>query len=272
MIREIVQYPTPLSVKYATDVRVFDEELFSLIDDLKDTINENNLDALSAFQIGNYYNVIVVKDENGDLLEMINPRLISHNGTITTLESTAYYPKRTAQIQRFDKISVVYQDRNANDKSIQASGDFSVTIQRKIDYTFGATFIQKMSKEQKEKFEQALQNGTSVTNADYCPTTFKRDKILKFVNILMLAMLIPVVFSFFIDNQETLKTMWHYQLYTAYTVLGLNIIYFFYAQYEGKVHILCDSCQLGNIIITSIISLVKLAVIMSASYFLFNVA
>ena len=271
MTREIIKHPTPLSVEYAVDVRNFDDELFALIEDLKDTINENNLDALSAYQIGSYYNVIVVKDDNNEFIELINPRIITHTGTCVTTESTAYYPNKTAQIQRFDTISVVYQDRNGDDKSLQANGEFSVRIQRKIDYTFGATFIQKMSKEEKKKFENALENGINSENADYCPTTFHRDKILKFINIIMLVMLLPLAASFFIDNTQTLQNLWNYQLYGAYGVICLNVVYFFYAQYEGKLHVACDSCQLGNIVATTVISLIKLAVIITASYFLLHV-
>ncbi|ADN09588.1 peptide deformylase [Sulfurimonas autotrophica] len=271
MVRTIIQYPTPLSVEYATDVRIFDETLFALIEDLKDTINENNLDALSAYQIGSYYNVVIVKDDSGEFIEMINPRLISHSGTIITDEQTAYYPDKSAEIQRYDKISVVYQDRNGNDKSMQASGEFSIRIQRKIDYTFGATFVQKMSKEEKEKFEKNLENGINSENADYCPTIFHRDKILKLINMVMLLMLLPLVASFFIENKQTLQSLWMYQLYTVYGVICLNVVYFFYAQYEGKLHIACDSCQLGNIVATTVISLVKLAVIVTASYFLLHV-
>ena len=57
MVKQITTYPTPPSVEYATDVRIFDESLFSLIDDLKDTINENKLDGLAAYQIGNFLNI-----------------------------------------------------------------------------------------------------------------------------------------------------------------------------------------------------------------------
>jgi len=97
MIKELVKYPTPLSLEYGIDVRTFDEKLFSLIDDLKDTINENNLDGLSAFQIGNYFNVIVVKD-NDNFIELINPRVISQNSTIVTKESTTYFFGKEAEV------------------------------------------------------------------------------------------------------------------------------------------------------------------------------
>jgi peptide deformylase len=268
MVKEVIKYPTPHSVKYATDVRLFDEELFSLIDDLKDTIKENNLDGLAAFQIGGYYNVIVVKDENGEFLELINPRLISHSGKITTVEKTAYFDEFSAEVTRFDNITVVYQDRNAEDRSLKANGDLAVLIQRKIDYTFGSTFLHKLSKDEREKFEEKLKYGVDVGTADYCPTTFHRDKILKVINIVMIGMVFSFLSSLFIDSASTISTIWKYQLYASYGVLALSLLYFFYAQYEGKKYISCSSCQIGNIIGTTFIVLIKLSVIMLVSYIL----
>jgi len=267
MIKDIIQYPTPLSVKYATDVRVFDEELFALIDDLKDTIKENNLDGLAAFQIGNYYNVIVVKDENGELIEMINPRLIAHSGKVTEKETTAYYPNVSAEVQRFETISIVYQDRNGKDCSMKVSGDVARVIQRKIDYTFGATFILKMSKEERERFESKLSNGLDVGYDEYCPTTFKRDYILKAIRILLVAMVLSVVISLFLDDKELISNLWSYQLYGSFGVLGMIIVYFFYGQYEGKKYTSCTSCQIGNILGTCAITLIQLTVVMTLSYF-----
>ena len=267
MVKEIVQYPTPLSVEYATDVRVFNEELFSLIDDLKDTITQNNLDGLSAFQIGNYYNVIVVKNDDGEFIELINPRLIFHSGKVTTEESTAYYPNHTAQIQRHENISIVYQNRAGENQTLKASGSLAILIQRKIDYTFGATFIHKMSKEERENFEKRLEYGADIGSADYCPTSFKRDKLVLLMNILMGVMALGVVSSFFMDNVQLLTEIWNYLLYGSAAVAALDVVYFFYAQYEAKQQSSCSSCQIGNIVGTALIIIVKLALIMLLAYF-----
>ena len=268
MVQSVIQYLTPLSVEYATDVRVFDEKLFSLIDDLEDTINENNLDGLAAYQIGNYFNVVVVKKDN-EFIEIINPRLIGHSGTVTTQESTAYYPNKSAMIERFKTISIVYQDRNGQDQTLKAEGALSILLQRKIDYTFGATFIHKMSIDEKEKFENSLSSKPSSAdaNAEYCPRTFMRDKILLVANILTLLVATMFIVSLFLDNTESLSMIWSAQVYTAFSIVGLDILYFFYAQYEGKKYISCDSCQLGNIIGTVVISLFRLSVIMGVSYY-----
>jgi len=271
MVREIITYPTPPSNEYATDVRVFNENIFSLIDDLKDTIEANNLEGLTAFQIGSYYNVVVIKNEDGTFLELINPRLLATEGKITTLESTAYFPGMSANVTRHDKISIVYQDRNAQNLSLKAEGKRSVLIQRKIDYTFGSTFLHKLSKEEKKLFEAKLEFGSDISISESCPTTFFRDKILTAINYIMFAMLLVVVGSFFVEEQIEAK-LWEYQLYASYGVLALSTVYFFYAQYEGKQYSSCSSCQIGNIFGTAAIVLIKLTLLMLVSYFFVNPA
>jgi len=270
MIKDIIKYPQPLSVEYATDVRAFDKELFALIDDLKDTMKENNLDGLSAYQIGSYYNVVVIKDKDENYIELINPRLINHSGTIITKEKTAYYGDREATIKRYENISVIYQDKDANNRSLQASGELAVVLQRKIDYTFGATFIHKMDQKEKIRFENFLDTGVDIGIDDYCPTIFKRDKIIKFINIIMGLMVVNLISSFFIDDIKLKTTLWDVQFYSFLGVIGLNIVYFFYAQYEGKKYTSCMSCQLGNIVGTCVLSFIKLFLIIFISYFILN--
>lgn len=269
MVKDIVKYPTPPSVEFSVDVRVFNQNIVLLIEDLKDTIIANSLDGLTAYQIGSYFNVIVVKQEDGSFLELINPRLISQSGKITTTEKTAYFPGLTAEIERYKNISIIYQDINAKDLTLKAEGDFSVLLQRKIDYTFGATFLQKMSESQRVLFERKLEFGGEIATPESCPTTFKRDKILDVIKYIYVAMFISIIISLFVSD-ETSSIIWEYEIYTAYTVLALNIIYFFYAYFEGKAYTSCVSCQLGNIIGTTVISLVKLSLVMLMSYFLVN--
>lgn len=274
MVRDIITYPAPPSVEYGTDVRVFNEDIISIIQDLKDTIEANSLEALAAFQIGEMYNIIVIK--KGDMsfvagddgyLELINPRIISSSDKVTTVEKTAYFPGLSANVERHNNISIIYEDRNFKQHSLKATGKEAILLQRKIDYTFGSSFINKLSKDEKKLFEKKLDFGSDIAISESCPTTFKRDYILKAINIFMIAMVGLVAVSFFVSDESTLKSMWSYQLYASYGVLGFIIVYFFYAQYEGKQFTSCTSCQIGNIIGTSVINLVKLTLIMIVSYF-----
>jgi len=269
MLKDIIKYPTPLSVEFAVDVRVFNENIVSLIEDMKDTITSNKLDGLAAYQIGSPWNIVVVKQEDESFLELINPRLISQSDRLITDEKTAYFGDLSAEIERYDKISIVYQDINAKNLSVQAEGKFSILLQRKLDYTFGATFLQKMSENERVLFERKLEFGADVATPESCPTTFNRDKILTFIKYTYIAMLLVILGTLFIED-DIAEKVWQYQIYSAYGIFGLNILYFFYAYFEGKAYTSCVSCQLGNIIGTTFISLIKLSVLMVISYFLVN--
>ncbi len=267
MIRDILRYPTPLSANYSTDVRRFDDDLFQLIEDLKDTVEANGLEGLAAFQIGNQYNVVVIKQDDGSFLELINPRIIRHSDRTKEEESTAYFPGLSAEVPRYNNISIVYQDRNGENKTLSASGKLARVIQRKIDYTFGSNFLSKLSKEEKKLFEQKLDAKIDMSViGSACPTTFVRDKFMFVANLIIVAMILNLVASFFVSS-PTKEMLWSYQLYASFGVVGFDILYFFYGLYEGKKYKQCTSCQVGNFIGTVAISFVKLTVIMLLSYY-----
>ena len=265
MIKQIITYPTPPSVNFSAPVRKLDKAVSEIIQDLKDTINANSLEALTAFQIGNGYNIIVIKKEDESFLVLLNPNIVMMNGNVRTVESTSYFPGLTAHVNRYEKVSVVYEDENMQSQVIKADGEYGILLQRKVDYTFGSSFINKLDPTEKAIFQKKLEFGSNVAQIETCPTTYKRDYIVKFINLLMIVMVLVLGASFF--TPETYD-MWAYQTYIGSSILVLNIIYFFYAQYEGRDYISCSGCQIGNIIGTAVISLIKTSVIMLASYFL----
>jgi len=267
MVREITKYPTTPSLEFGGNVRHFDESLFEVLQDLKDTIEANNLDALAAFQIGSPLSVIVVKKDDGTFLELINPRMIKHEGSIEPVEITAYFPGLSAKTKRYEKIKLMYEDREGNTRYLDAEGDFAVLLQRKMDYVFGSNFRLRMSEEERKLFDQKLEFGTDAITDNGCPTEFKRDKILRIFRVLFISGILGVIGGFFVDG-ETLTTLKSVENYIMATMIGLIVVYFFYAQYEGKQYKNCSSCQIGNIIGTSAIELAKLFVLFLLNYFL----
>ena len=270
MIKDIITYPTPTGIEYAADVRVFDDELFTFIDDLKQTANANSLQGLSATQVGSYYNVVVVKEDKDDIeyLELINPRVINKKGTVSTSESSSYFPNVSANLTRYESISLVYEDRHGEQHSLKADGDFCILLQRKIDYLFGANFLTKLKDEEREKFETALNTGGAS-----CPTTpskFSRDYFIHGAKYLMIAMLLLLGVSLFISDDIILSDMWKYQILMSFVVLGIYIAYTIYSYYENKRFSICTNCYNMSIFGVVAIGLVRLTVIMSASYFIVN--
>ena len=173
----------------------------------------------------------------------------------------------SAEVERHESISLIYQDREAKDCSMKASGALSILLQRKIDYTFGANFLAKLSKEEKALFEAKLEYGSDVAISEVCPTTSKRDYFVKFSNVLLVLITLLLLISLFLEDTQTL---WSSQLYLSLAVVVVNIAYFFYAQYEGRGVSSCSSCQVGNILGTAAIAIIKLTLVMSISYFIVN--
>jgi len=267
MVKEIIQYPTTPSLEFGANVRHFNQELFDLIADLKDTIEANHLNALAAFQIGSPYAVIVVKKDNGEFLELINPRIIKREGTVHPIESTAYFPGLSAKTKRYEKIKVMYEDRDASQQFLEADGDLAITIQRKLDYVFGSNFRVRLDDNERKLFDSKLAFGTDAITDNGCPTTFKRDKILHVIKFIFVASLLALIGKFFL-SQENLHVLKTAENYAMLSMLILTVIYFFYAQYEGKQYKNCSSCQIGNIIGVTGITLAKLLILFGANYFL----
>ncbi|WP_457743735.1 peptide deformylase [Sulfurimonas sp.] len=266
MVKEIVRYPQTPSLEFAANVRAFNDELFELIQDIKDTIEANEVNALAAFQIGSPYNVIVLK-EGESYIELINARVIKREGTIEAVERTAYFAGLSAKTKRYDKITVMYEDREGTQQFLNAAGELSVTIQRKLDYSFGSNFRVRLDDKERELFDAKLEFGTDAITDNGCPTVFKRDRILHTFKYTFIAGIVGLFISFFLSG-EALNILKMLENYTMIFMLVLLVSYFFYAQYEGRQYKNCSSCQIGNIVGVSAISLVKLLLLFVLNYFL----
>jgi len=267
MVKEITTYPTTPSLEFGANVRFFNEELFQLIEDIKDTMSANKLTALSAFQIGSPLSVIVIK-KDGEFLELINASILKREGSVEPTETTAYFPTLSAKTKRYEKIKVMYQDRETNQLFLEADGDLSVTIQRKIDYNLGSNFRVRLNTQEKELFDSKLEFGTDAITQNDCPTVFKRDRILQTFKGLLLVSVLMMVSVFFLSS-DVVESVSLVQNYTLGVMFALIIIYFFYAQYEGKQYKHCTSCQIGNIIGTTVVLLFKLSVLSVVKYFIY---
>ena len=267
MVKEIIQYPTTPSLEYGANVRFFNDELLTLLQDLKDTIDANELMALAAYQIGSPLQVIVLKNEDGSFTEIINPRIVKREGSFNPIETTIYFPGLSATTTRYEKIKIMFEDKNENQQFLEAEGDLAATIQRKIDYLFGANIRMRMNKEEQAHFDSKLEHGTDAILKNDCPTTFKRDRLLVIFRTFFAIGLIALGTKFFISeaNLALLKSVETIILSAMTTTL---VGYFFYAQHEGKQYKQCTSCQIGNIIGSTAIASIRLIALALAVYFL----
>lgn len=223
-----------------------------------DTMREHQLQALSAILIGIQYNVIVIK-EGERYKPYINARIIKHTDLVTKTERSIYYPGISADIDRYEFISVVYEDEKGEPHTREFFGDEARMFQECLDYSFGSTFVDRCDREMKQRIDDYLEFGL-VEGGGACPMVFYRDYFKRAVKYILAAVSITFITPLFLSRSMT-ETIYQWDLIALGFVPFLIIGYGIYALYESRKYKQCTSCQTGNIVGTGAIMFVQLLVI-----------
>lgn len=245
MIQPLLKYPDPRIRLISANVRFFNDELRAWITDMIDTMKEHDLDALSAILIGIQYNIIILKEAD-NYVPYINGRLIKHSGMSNQTERSVYYEGISVDVDRYENVTLVYEDEEGNGHHRDLSGEQARTAQQHLDYCYGSTFVDRVDKEMKERINEYLEHGL-VADGGSCPVIFYRDYFKRGVKYLISGMFLSLATPFFVSP---LIQEWIYRIdiVALISAVVLMIGYFFYAQYESRLYKQCTSCQTGNII------------------------
>lgn len=264
MIKELITYPDERIKYISADVRKFDDELFELLENMSDTMEHHALEAISAIQIAVPFSAIIIKNED-ERFELINARIIVNEGSVVTEEKSPYFPSAfSASIKRYDKIKVVYENRNGELCHLDIEGDFSRRVQQQIDFLFGGTLLDKLNKEGRKTAEKQLSDEGFVAG-EACPVVFVRDYFKRGAKYLLALIALTFILPFFI-TPELRETVYMLDKFALIPVPILMIIYYFYAQHEARLYKQCTSCQIGNIIGTVAILAFQLLIVASGVF------
>ncbi len=273
MVQKLVVYPDPRINSTSTDVRTFNQTLWDILQDMKDTMKEYNMDAMAAIQIAYPYNIIIIK-EGDEYLELINPRGLTQSGKFDSTETTSYYPEIEVTISRDENMKIVYEDREGKPQHKNISDKtFAATLQRKIDYTFGGNFLDKLGKRERENILDHLKsNGlTPMPTEDVCPTSaLPSDYLLSFTNKILIAMGLSLTAPLFSFSESTMTSIALFNKIGLFLVIGLIAGYFLLKQIESKKYGQCSSCQVGNDV-GVIVKKISIAIVLAiAGYFILS--
>jgi peptide deformylase len=252
MVYDLLTYPDDRINLVSADVRVFNQEIIEIIEHMKDTMEAHNADGLAAIQIGFALSIVVIKRENGEYLEIINPRILNKKGKVASVESTLYLPDTTRTINRYESISMIYQDREGNQCSLKADGELSLLIQRKFDYVFGGSFVTKLNEKERKKLEKELAASGIVGSFDSDGPISKREYFKSVMTKLLILEFLTLFAPLFDFEKESIDSLFSFDIYATIALILLNIGYFAYAKYEAKKVISCTGCQVINFLSISI--------------------
>jgi peptide deformylase len=133
--------------KKARPVRKPSDEVTLLACDMIETMRKANGIGLAANQVGDLRRLIVVdagaiaESEEIQPLAMINPEILSHEGSWTMEEGCLSIPQIREEVERAEKIRVRYQDSGFATQELAAEGLLARVILHEIDHLNGVLFL-----------------------------------------------------------------------------------------------------------------------------------
>ena len=147
-IRNIVQVGDDVLRQKCETVETFDEKLWALLDDMKDTVKKEKGAGLAAPQVGVLRRVVVVDVDEG-YFEFINPVILQHKGEQNGWEGCLSVRGKSGIVSRPMKVKISFFDRNGDKYLLQAKGFFARAICHELDHLDGILYIDKASHIQK---------------------------------------------------------------------------------------------------------------------------
>jgi peptide deformylase len=151
-IRNIRTEEDPILRKKSRVVENFDEKLWQLLDDMKETMEQAEGVGLAAVQVGILKRVVVI-DVGDGLMELINPEIIETEGIQCGAEGCLSLPGKQGTTIRPMTVKVKAQNRNGNWCVYKGSELKAKAFCHEIDHLDGVLYIDKLaSKEEKEQY------------------------------------------------------------------------------------------------------------------------
>ncbi len=144
-IRKIRFQGDPCLTKVCRKVDKFDARLHTLIDDMKDTLKEADGVGLAAPQVGILKRVVVIDlGEDGGMLELVNPEVISTEGSYIDVEGCLSVPDKRGKVERPVKTTVRACDRYGNEFEFTGEELYSRCLCHETDHLDGKLYTSKV--------------------------------------------------------------------------------------------------------------------------------
>jgi peptide deformylase len=206
LVQPIKQYPDESINLNSGPVRSFGESYHHMVEDITDTMKSNNLDALSAIQIGYPYQLMVIK-EGDSYNPYANPRIITQTEMFDSSEESIYFHNHPITVKRYKNLSMVYDDNNGDMKTKKIEDEkMSVLFQRKVDYLFNTNLIDRLLPHQKDQAIRALAGKgdmPTLTSDDFCPPFSKKEYFVSVADKLLFFMFVSIVLPLFSISKES---------------------------------------------------------------------
>lgn len=161
-VLKVLRFPDARLRKIAKSVTEITSTTQTIIDDMFDTMYEENGIGLAATQVDIHQQIIVidVSEDKTSPLVIINPQVISKEGETGIEEGCLSIPDCRGFVPRAEKIKIKAQDRNGNFFELEADDLLAICIQHEMDHLVGKLFVDYLSPLKRQRIEQKMKKMT----------------------------------------------------------------------------------------------------------------
>lgn len=145
--RPIVKVPAEVLRKKAEEVTKLGRETQGLISDMIRCMTQANGIGLAAPQLGVLKRVIIVATPDMKPIPLINPKIVSAEGSQIGQEGCLSIPGLYGDVERSAFVEVEAYDRNGRPALYEMEGLMARVLQHEVDHLEGILFLDKVDKE-----------------------------------------------------------------------------------------------------------------------------
>ena len=119
-VRNIIKIGNATLRKKSKPVTNFDEDLSTLLDDMKKTMIEKKGVGIAAVQVGVLRRAIIIEVEENEYLELINPEILKTKGSVKDSEGCLSIPDFYCDVKRPKYVLVKAFDRKGREFTFEA--------------------------------------------------------------------------------------------------------------------------------------------------------
>lgn len=145
-LRKIRLSDDPILRKKSKEIGEVTDRIKILLEDMVETMNEEDGVGLAAPQIGVLRRAVVIDVGQGPM-KIINPVIVDQEGEEIDVEGCLSVPGRSGTVKRPERVKINYMDINGDPQTIEGRGLLARAICHEIDHLEGILYIDKMIEE-----------------------------------------------------------------------------------------------------------------------------
>ena len=148
---KIVKVGDDVLRKKCRPVEEITPKIIRLLDDMTQTMRDANGVGLAAPQVGILRRIVVIEVEEGNVIELINPKIIAYAGEQVGNEGCLSVPGKWGTVSRPMHVTVRATNRHGEEFELTGSELLARAICHELDHLDGTLYIDKMDRELTEE-------------------------------------------------------------------------------------------------------------------------